>query len=44
MVSEVIWDLFSINMEKEYSEDITVGNEYTGYYHQILASLGDTLN
>jgi hypothetical protein len=30
--------------EKDYSEYITTGNDYTGYYHMIFASLGDQLN
>lgn len=30
--------------EKDYSEDITAGNDDTGFYHQIFASLGDQLN
>lgn len=30
--------------EKDYSEYITAGNDYTGFYHQIFASLGDQLN
>lgn len=30
--------------EKDYSEDITAGNDYTGFYHMIFASLGDQLN
>jgi hypothetical protein len=30
--------------EKDYSEDITAGNDHTGFYHQIFASLGDQLN
>lgn len=30
--------------EKDYSEYITAGNDYTGFYHQIFASLGDSLN
>lgn len=30
--------------EKDYSESITVGDEYTGFYHLIFASLGDQLN
>lgn len=29
---------------KSYSDAITAGNENTGYYHMIGASLGDTLN
>lgn len=30
--------------EKDYSDYITAGNDYTGYYHLIFASLGDQLN
>jgi len=30
--------------EKDYSEYITAGNDYTGFYHMIFASLGDQLN
>ncbi len=30
--------------EKDYSEYITAGNDYTGFYHLIFASLGDQLN
>ncbi|HEX3078192.1 MAG TPA: hypothetical protein VHQ24_15135 [Lachnospiraceae bacterium] len=30
--------------EKDYSDDITAGNDYTGFYHMLFASLGDTLN
>lgn len=30
--------------EKDYSEAITAGNDYTGFYHMIYASLGDQLN
>ncbi len=30
--------------EKDYSGYITAGNDYTGFYHQIFASLGDQLN
>ncbi|MCX7746389.1 MAG: hypothetical protein N2645_05820, partial [Clostridia bacterium] len=31
-------------LEKDYSEYITAGNDYTGFYHMIFASLGDQLN
>jgi len=31
-------------LEKDYSNDITAGNDYTGLYHMIFASLGDQLN
>ncbi|HEY8891192.1 MAG TPA: hypothetical protein VIM70_13145 [Clostridium sp.] len=30
--------------EKDYSEYITAGNDYTSFYHLIFASLGDQLN
>lgn len=30
--------------EKDYSEYITTGDDYTGLYHLIFASLGDSLN
>jgi len=30
--------------KKDYSEYITAGNDYTGFYHLIFASLGDQLN
>ncbi|MGD9569103.1 MAG: hypothetical protein AB7V48_12480 [Sedimentibacter sp.] len=30
--------------KKDYSEYITVGDDYTGFYHMIFASLGDQLN
>ena len=30
--------------EKDYSEYIMAGNDYTGFYHFIFASLGDQLN
>lgn len=30
--------------EKDYSEYITAGDDYTGFYHLIFASLGDQLN
>jgi len=30
--------------EKDYSEYITAGNDYTSFYHLIYASLGDQLN
>lgn len=30
--------------EKDYSEYIRTGNDYTGFYHMIFASLGDQLN
>lgn len=30
--------------EKDYSGYITAGNDYTGFYHMIFASLGDQLN
>ncbi|MEG1797296.1 MAG: hypothetical protein RR262_12435 [Clostridium sp.] len=30
--------------EKDYSEYVAAGNDYTGFYHQIFASLGDQLN
>lgn len=30
--------------EKDYSEYIMAGNDYTGFYHMIFASLGDQLN
>ncbi|MDP4089889.1 MAG: hypothetical protein Q8930_11545 [Bacillota bacterium] len=30
--------------EKDYSEYITAGNAYTGFYHMLFASLGDQLN
>jgi hypothetical protein len=30
--------------EKDYSQYITAGNDYTGLYHMIFASLGDQLN
>lgn len=30
--------------EKDYSEYITAGNDYTGFYHMVFASLGDQLN
>jgi hypothetical protein len=30
--------------EKDYSEYITTGNDYTGFYHMIFSSLGDQLN
>lgn len=30
--------------EKDYSEYITAGNDSTGFYHQIFASLGDQIN
>ncbi|WP_237664876.1 hypothetical protein [Sutcliffiella horikoshii] len=29
---------------KDYSDAITTGNDVTGYYHMIFASLGDTLS
>lgn len=29
---------------KDYSDNITVGNDYTGFYHAITASLGDQIN
>lgn len=30
--------------EKDYNEYITAGDDYTGFYHMIFASLGDQLN
>lgn len=30
--------------KKDYSEYITTGNDYTGFYHMIFSSLGDQLN
>lgn len=30
--------------EKDYSDAITTGNDYTGFYHMIFASLGDSLS
>lgn len=30
--------------EKDYSDSITAGNEETGFYHMVFASLGDQLN
>jgi hypothetical protein len=30
--------------EKDYKEEITVGNDHTGFYHLIFASLGDQIN
>jgi hypothetical protein len=30
--------------EKDYSEYITAGDDYTGFYHMIFASLGDQIN
>ncbi len=30
--------------EKDYSEYITTGNDYTGFYHMLFSSLGDQLN
>jgi hypothetical protein len=30
--------------EKDYSNYITAGDDYTGFYHMIFASLGDQLN
>jgi len=30
--------------EKDYSDYITAGDDYTGFYHMIFASLGDQLN
>ncbi len=30
--------------EKDYSKYITAGDDYTGFYHMIFASLGDQLN
>lgn len=30
--------------DKDYSEYITAGNEFTGLYHMLFASLGDQLN
>ncbi|MCX8128470.1 MAG: hypothetical protein N3I35_00010 [Clostridia bacterium] len=30
--------------EKDYSNAITAGNNYTGFYHMLFASLGDTVN
>ncbi|WP_426351087.1 hypothetical protein ACPWSR_07640 [Alloiococcus sp. CFN-8] len=30
--------------EKDYSNDITAGDDSTGFYHMIFASLGDQLN
>lgn len=30
--------------DKDYSGVFTVGNDYTGVYHRVWASLGDTLN
>lgn len=36
---------FALNKpEKDYSEYITAGDDYTGFYHMIFASLGDQLN
>lgn len=31
-------------LKKDYSEYITAGDAYTGFYHMIFASLGDQLN
>ncbi|SMC16592.1 hypothetical protein SAMN02745134_00115 [Clostridium acidisoli DSM 12555] len=31
-------------LEKNYSEYIKAGNDYTGFYHLVFASLGDQLN
>lgn len=30
--------------EKDYSNEITAGDAYTGFYHMVFASLGDQLN
>ncbi|MDP4145424.1 MAG: hypothetical protein Q8936_13225 [Bacillota bacterium] len=30
--------------EKDYSQDTTAGDDYTGLYHMLFASLGDQLN
>jgi hypothetical protein len=30
--------------KKDYSNAITAGNDYTGFYHMLFASLGDTVN
>lgn len=30
--------------EKDYSDDITAGDDYTGFYHMLFASLGDQIN
>ncbi|MFW6035446.1 MAG: hypothetical protein ACOCRZ_04255 [Halothermotrichaceae bacterium] len=32
------------NIGKDYSDVFTTGDEYTGIYHRIFASLGDSLN